>query len=391
MSKTYITQLAVCIQEKHDQIHYQFLHWLSSIPKGKIAVSKKVLVNTGFIMPKNVIRVNEQYNDRYIAIINEVVNGVSCYPTNYPQVYVSISNENSKIHGLEPQRQDQVNGIEMNVSQPKQFTVNTFRGTDEIPLFTSEIGTPMKNGTPGNDISSVTSMTRTKQNTCYGEYETNEITHHCQLEVQNNVPNMEMVVERLNQYNWLFPIEPFIRKLSNPESRHIWSRTIYWTEQSIDPNNGAYTRFMNTYDEYNLNENAILYCESSELSTLNSRIVTSLYERNGPRYYIEINSILRCCFTLQESLEILELFFGKNNIMVGYYCERVDSYLTITVRAHVVDIRSYVLQFTYQVATKDDFINGIFMKEQEKLMYFKLIEKSILSSLIEWFPFLSLS
>lgn len=422
MSSTYITQCDFIIPEMCDSIHYQFIRYLETTRVNqRVTVNKQVLHDAGIVIKKPHYQENrQQENLGFINVIMELTDGVP----------VITSDPNSEwyyqnaLYGQNPN--NQMNLMNNEISNVFQQNV-PFQFTNQVnsqPNQNAVIQNVMKQG--------LMSQNQTIQNPTYEKQRGNEWNTFCDdsaiittAMMENNVNDgvmMRNVNQRMNQqiamemsydesedpgyycvsknecvnfgkgeerrirYDWFGSIESFIRKIGNQESRYVWTQDIMWKE--VEHEKGI--KMMMVYNEHYIDTRIVGEIERNGINAMTSskKTLVTMYGKTVPQQYVEIGGVVHCTFSVLESLGILEMIFGKHNVILGYHCERDDTTLTVIVRLHISDIKMYSSYCTYQVTGKHDFRMFRPFKENEKMMYFSLIEKTILGCLIEWFPFL---
>lgn len=188
--------------------------------------------------------------------------------------------------------------------------------------------------------------------------------------------NNDIYKNEIHEFNWIIDTENFLRKQCILESSRVWDIKPQWN--FIRCNKGAKQLLLHT--QYYLNPEVIKVVENIELGEY-------LHERYSPQNYIEVNSMIYQTYTIFECIDILEMIFGKYNIMLGYIWEQIENTIKYTIRLYISDIRSYALEYTF-VIPNNFIINGNLMTESTKPIFYHITEKAILSALLLWFPFL---
>lgn len=187
--------------------------------------------------------------------------------------------------------------------------------------------------------------------------------------------NDQLLMNTQTRFNWIIDPEKFIRKQTILESSRIWDNKSQWNLVRCNKN----IKQLLLHTEYYLNPDMINTVENLDLGEY-------LHDLYYPENYLDMNCIYQT-YTIFESIDILELIFGKDNIMLGYTWERIDNTLKFIIRLYISDIRSYVYEHSFRIP-RSFFNGGTIIAESEKPIFFQVTEKAILFALINWFPFL---
>lgn len=313
------------------------------------------LLLSDYLEMKGILIRNDTSSHQYNPyLLKEIIEGIEYPLFTWPKIEenYSLSNNNQDI---EEQKGNGLERIEENFMNEEIIVDQQMNYNNDIDY--SQFNNNQFNN---NDMSSISMNERnvdisTKQN--------------------SNYSNEPFITNRY-EFNWIIDTENFLRKQCIQESSRVWDNKLQWNLVRCQKG----TKQLLLHMEYYLNPEMIKNVENIELGEY-------LHERYSPQNYIEVNSVVYQTYTIFECIDILEMIFGKSNIMVGYIWEQIENTIKYTIRLYISDIRSYTLEYTFGIPN-DFIINRNLMTESTKPIFYHITEKAILSALLTWFPFL---
>ena len=308
------------------------------------------LLLSDYLEMKGILIRNDNQNHQYNPfVLKEISNGIEYPIFTWPMV------EENYEQNTQCEQNHEIQNVQENVMNEEIIV-------DQQINYNNDINYNQMNP---NEMSSIGSN---EQN-----IDTYNSTNFNNTEQQNN----DIYRNAIHEFNWIIDTENFLRKQCIHESSRVWDNKLQWN--LVRCHKGAKQLLLHI--DYYLNPEAIKNVENIDLKEY-------LHERYSPQNYIEVNSMVYQTYTIFECIDILEMIFGRSNIMVGYIWERIENTIKYTVRLYISDIRSYTFEYAFGIPS-DFTINGNLMTESTKPILYHITEKAILSALLTWFPFLS--
>lgn len=184
-------------------------------------------------------------------------------------------------------------------------------------------------------------------------------------------------IEMKNSVFWITNIDHFLRKLSNESSRHIWSLNVFWTQDDMDRK----TQYMTCCDDKYLTSYAPSAFESEN----------DLFYSGIPfvkKNMFRVENKVYTTYTLEQSIRIMESFFGKDNIALGYQCRMVRSKMTLSILLYISDYKKYEKEYAFTMDTLPWYKNNVFgyLSENEQKEVVDMVTLFIQATLADWFP-----